>query len=127
MSKKTIRETVVAADIVVQLGKIEDPKFLSFCLRHKIDPGKIPNVKLVEQTALIAISGLSDEQIAEEFEQRDMMVGDWLGRVYRYLAENDSEAAMEELYARFRHHELSPPAHERAVVDRIQGYRRSPC
>lgn len=46
---------------------------------------------------------------------------DWIDRAYRYMAEGNCEAAMEELAREFKH--LAPPSHECAVADLLAGLR----
>lgn len=75
-----------------------------------------PQTALILATALLGIDTLSAP--ATSFTPAEGDADAWLDRVYRYLAEGDCNAAMEELQREFG---LAPPSHARAIADLLSG------
>lgn len=115
----------VSADISILLSEVEQDDFLAVCKRRKIDPAIFPRIDFTDVPAKINLDLVSDEVIFDEFQYRDLLVGDWLERTYRYLAEYDVEAAMDELHRQFARFGLAPPSTERQLVDLLSGTKGS--
>lgn len=99
---------IAKAKFQVDFSKVDQPDFVAFCQRFKIDRNKIPLLVVDGHDVAIDPETISDRDLAEEYESRRVF-GDWLPRVYRLLAENDCEAAMDELHREFDRFGLTPP------------------
>lgn len=119
---KTSGTLSASASFAIDLCDVDQEDFAAFCTRFKIDPKKIPTLKFEAMPVEVDPDSLDDDELAAEYESR-RAAGSWLHRVYRLLAENDCEAAMDELHRQFSPFGLAPPSHERAIVDRITGYK----
>jgi hypothetical protein len=107
--------------VTINLAEIKQENFLALCQRLKIDRKRFPPIQF-EGLVEVDIDTIDEDEIAAAYESARVS-GAWLERVYRYLAEYDCEAAMEELHRQFGAFGLAPPSHERSLVDCIQGFK----
>jgi len=84
-----------------------------------LDPKSLPGLTL-EVSFNAAPSDFDDDEIADHYESLFPTELSYVERAYRYLAEGDCKAAMEELAHEFG---LAPPSHERAIADLLSGNR----
>lgn len=85
------------------------------------EPDDLPPLDITARVEVDLDDDFDDDEIAEEYERRFPGAGAWLDRTYRFLAEGDCAAAMEEMQREFG---LAPPSHERAIADLLSGSRK---
>lgn len=87
-----------------------------------LDPKTLPDLKIIVSVNA-GLSDFSDDDISDRYDEL-FPLGDHdtrsVERAYRYLAEGDVSAAMEELSHTFG---LAPPSHERALADLLSSNR----
>ena len=74
----------------------------------------------------IDMSDIPADALVEEFKRRKLADPfGWLHRVYRHLADGETQPAMEILHREFADIGLAPPSHERAIADLLSGRKVS--
>ncbi len=83
------------------------------------DPKSLPPLS-IEVSTNVELKDFDDDELIERYEELYPSDAERMERTYRYIAEGDCEAAMEELAREFG---LAPPSHERAIADLLSGNR----
>jgi len=109
--------TLFKRDVSIDFDKIDSREFDAWCESMNLKPNEIDNLP-VEVEVDVSISDFDEEEVIDRY--REIMGGDWVERAYRYMAEGNVEAAMDEMH---RELGLAPPSHECAVADLLTAGR----
>lgn len=104
-------------EVEIDFNEIDTKEFTLWCESMDLKPEQIDDLT-VEVEVEVAITDFDDDEIITRY--GEIMGGDRIERAYRYLAEGDVDAAMDELQREFG---LAPPSHERAIADLLAGAR----
>lgn len=99
--------------IKVDLKTVSDAKLDALCEQIPSLRKRLPVVEFLTE-AQFDLKQISDDELQDEVEAREIDTSDWLDRTYRYLAEGNIADAMDELHRKFG---LAPPSHECAIAD----------
>lgn len=100
-------------EIEVEFNKIDSKELDRWCdhIGKKVE--ELPSLRL-EVTVDVGVEEFEDEEVIGQYAEITRPGDGWIERTYRYLAEGDCAAAMEEMAREFG---LAPPSHARAVAD----------
>lgn len=98
-------------EVEIDFEEIESQEADTWFANLGLKSNEIDNLTLMIEVD-IELSEFGDDKVVDRYNQ--IMGGNWAERAYRYLAEGNVEAAMDEMH---QHLGLAPPSHERAIAD----------
>ncbi|MCO5153352.1 MULTISPECIES: hypothetical protein [unclassified Shinella] len=112
-----MRKVTVFTPFKIDLKDFSNPDLDWLC-------GEVPSLRdrlpVIEDQGEVEVplALVDDDELLAELADRGLNRGEWLERTYRYLAEGDVAAAMDELHREFQ---LAPPSHECRIADLLAG------
>lgn len=110
--------TTFTREVTIDLSDTDSASAEAFCKFIDRDPCDLPGFS-VEVDVEVDLDDFDRAEIVDFY--HNMIAGNWIERTYRYLAEGNCGAAMEEMAREFSH--LAPPSHECAIADLLSGKR----
>lgn len=111
--------TIFTSETTIKFEDLDGAGFTDWCKAIGKEPNEIPNLT-AEVKVNIPISSFDDDEILERYEEITHPGDCWIERVYRYMAEGNIAAAMDEFSREFG---LAPPSHAKAVADLLTSAR----
>lgn len=111
--------TIFRCETTLKFEELDGKEFEAWCEAIGKKPHELPDLE-AEVKVNIPLSQFDDDEIIGRYEEITHPGNDWVERVYRYMAEGDLAAAMDEFSREFG---LAPPSHAKAIADLLTGAR----
>ncbi|MBB4277056.1 hypothetical protein [Rhizobium mongolense] len=111
--------TMFTEEITIDFATTEDANILEWISSVGLARETAPDLTFQMDFDITPdLEDFSDEEIIDAFRDVSEAKGNWLSRTYRFIAEGDTRAALEELHQQFPQ-VLRPPQAELALVLRL--------
>lgn len=105
--------TIFTCATTLKFAELEGKYFEAWCEAIGKKPHELPDLT-AEVEVSVGIDEFDDDEVINRYEEISRPGSDWVERVYRYMAEGDLTAAMDEFSRKFG---LAPPSHAKAIAD----------